>query len=92
MAGMMDRYPKMMDEPEADDNPAEESSELKDAASAAFPDQEWDESRLSALKDLIMLCSGSDYADDGGGDEEESSGSKGPGKSVLALMFGGKKK
>lgn len=84
MDGMLDSYGKGGSE---DEESSEEPSELQSAASAAFPDQEWDESRLSALKDLIMLCSGSDYAA-GDDDEETKPGSKGPGKDVLALMFG----
>lgn len=86
MAGMLDSYDSGGP---PDEESSEGSSELQSAASAAFPDQEWDESRLSALKDLIMLCSGSDYA---GEDEDTSPGKKGPGKDVLALMFGPKKK
>lgn len=57
--------------------------ELSAAASAAFPDIEWDGTRLAALKDLIHLCSRKDY-----GDEEMGSDDKGG----LALVFGEPKK
>ena len=87
MEGMMDSYGSGGSEGE--ESP-EGPSELQSAASAAFPDQEWDESRLAAMKDLIMLCSGSDYAADE--DEDTSPAKKGPGKDVLELMFGPKKK
>lgn len=85
MDGMLESYkkPGSMDE-----EPSEDSGELGSAASAAFPDQEWDESRLSALKDLIRLCSQSEYPEEAA---EEDDGEK-KGSDMLALMFGNPKK
>lgn len=53
--------------------------ELMSAARAAFPDQEWDATRLAALKDFIHLCANKDYDEDSEPDEGEGG---------LALVFG----
>lgn len=67
-----------------------ESSELKQAAEEAFPDEEWTLERLASLKALIQLCMG-EY---GSGDEHEPDSDDGPGKHgpILSLLFGGKPK
>lgn len=91
MAGMLDSYRGRSDEPEMDDSPSEESSELGDALTAAFPDQEWSPDRVSAFKDAMRLCMDSGY-EEPADDEDEGPSGKGPGKSVLALMFGPKSK
>lgn len=57
---------------------SESDPELMSAASAAFPDFDWTPDRLSALKDLIHLCSNKDYDDE----------PKDEGDGGLALVFG----
>lgn len=64
-----------------------EDEDLKQAAEEAFPDEEWSEERLGALKTLIKLCSGADY-----GSEKEESGGGDDHAAKLALIFGGKPK
>lgn len=91
MAGFMDSYAKP--DSMTDEGPSEESGELGSAAAAAFPEQEWDEARLAALKDLIHLCSQSEYGSEiEDEDDGPVPGKKGPGRDVLALMFGDKSK
>jgi hypothetical protein len=64
----------------------DESSDLLGLAQQAFPDQEWDEGRLSAFKKLIAGCSG--YM----GDDEEPEEKKSEGASLLAFLSPKKKK
>ena len=82
MLGMMGDKDDSEDEysSESDSEPA---SELMTAARDAFPDQEWNEERLAALKELIHLCSETDY----GEEPKKKSGDEG-----LALVFGKPKK
>lgn len=63
------------------------SSDLKAAAAAAFPDQEWDDERLAALKELVMECSSSDYGSDEEDDEGDDEAESKP-KLDLALIMG----
>lgn len=71
------------DEESGDD---ESSEKLLSLAKTAFPDQEWDEARLDAFKELIEGCSG--YM--GPDEEEEDEKPKGDSKdgAGLALLFG----
>lgn len=64
----------------------EDGGEFEQAAREAFPDQEWDEARLDALKTLVKICMSGD-----GDGESEPDGDEG-GKGTLALLFGGPKK
>ncbi len=62
----------------------DDGGEFAKAAQEAFPDQEWDEARLDALKTMVKICMS-------GGGEAEPDGDE-PGKGTLALMFGAPKK
>jgi hypothetical protein len=74
-----------MDEDE-EDYGEEGEDEFAALASEAFPDQEFDAARLSALKQLIHLCvSGGDEADD---EDEDEPATPGRGKPALELVFG----
>lgn len=66
----------------SDDGGSDYSKEFADAVSEAFPDDDWDDDKLSALKEAIRICVEND---EGGG----SAGGKHP---ALALIFGGKPK
>ena len=74
----------MMDE-ESEDYGEEGNDEFAALASEAFPDQEFDAPRLSALKQLIKLCMG-------GGEEDEEAEPKSDKAPNLAIVFGGKPK
>lgn len=82
------KYRGGMDEPEPADDPSEESDEFAQAASEAFPDEDWTPDRLAALKEAIRICASADYksddADVGGGDEGK--------KGLMALLFAKPKK
>jgi hypothetical protein len=76
---------KYQPDEDAPDVPA--SDELKQAAAEAFPDEDWSDERLGALKTLMKLCMGKDYGDD------EPDGDEGDDKHAgLALLFGKPKK
>ncbi len=61
-------------------------SDFEDLIKEAFPNEDWDESRLSALKSAIEVCMNSDYESEDDDDlEGPPSKSKGP---DLALIFG----
>ncbi len=64
----------------------DESSDLLGLAQQAFPDQEWDEARLSAFKKLIAGCSS--YM----GEEEEPDEKKSEDSALLAFLAKPKKK
>ncbi len=74
----------MMDEEE--DYGEEGNDEFAALASEAFPDQEFDAPRLSALKQLVKLCMG------GGEEEEPEDAPKSDKAPNLAIVFGGKPK
>lgn len=69
-----------------DESIGSESSELKQCAEEAFPDEDWTPERLASLKALMKLCMG-EYGehDSGGGADDKHA-------STLALLFGGKPK
>ena len=71
------------------DSMEEESTELKQAAEEAFPDEDWTPSRLGSLKTLMKMCMG-EYGPDGADDEGAEDDDKH--KATLALLFGGKPK
>lgn len=76
-------------EDDEEESGSDESSEkLLGLAKTAFPDQEWDEARLDAFKELIEGCSG--YM--GSDDDEEEEKPKSEAGAGLALLFGEPKK
>lgn len=87
---MMDSYEKPDFSGGIGEEPAPESSELGDALSMAFPDQDWSPERVSAFKEAMSICMAPE-SEEPMDDEDEGPSSKGPGKNVLALMFGKKK-
>lgn len=63
---------------EPDDNPDEESDEYAQAASEAFPDEDWTPERVEALRALIKMCM-----------EPAAPAGKGKkGGALIELMFG----
>ena len=50
------------------DSMEEESTELKQAAEEAFPDEDWTPERLGSLKTLMKMCMG-EYGPDGADDD-----------------------
>lgn len=64
-------------------------SDFEDLIREAFPNEDWDEARLSAFKSAIEVCVNSDYESDD--DDLEGPPSKGKGPD-LALIFGSEKK
>lgn len=71
-----------------DESPEGESSELKQAAEEAFPDEDWSPERLASLKALMKLCM-NEY---GEGEHESDGGGSGKHGPILSLLFGGKPK
>jgi ribosome-binding protein aMBF1 (putative translation factor) len=69
------------DESRDSDSGGDYGGDFADAISEAFPDEDWSEERLAAMKEAIRLCVERDT-----GEESE----KKPG--TLALIFGGKPK
>jgi len=61
-----------------------ESEKLLGLAQLAFPDQTWDEDRLSAFKDLISGCSGHMAP----ADEDEDEKPKDEGAGLLEIVLG----
>jgi hypothetical protein len=72
---------------EDEDYGEEGNSEFAALAAEAFPDQEFDPGRLTALKQLIKLCAKGDEAEP----EDDEEPAKGGGD-ALALVFGKPKK
>ncbi len=77
---MDDEYDDAPDDEESESSD-EKTSEFKQAAEEAFPDETWDEARLAAFKDLIHQC-----IDEGYSDKDDKGKSK-PGP-LAVLAFG----
>lgn len=75
----------MMDDLD-DEEPSSPGGYFEECAKKAFPNEDWDPERLSALKDLLEEASAPSDSDD---DEEPSKKSD---KGSLALIFGEPKK
>jgi hypothetical protein len=82
MAGDGLHYDGGKDEAES---PGEESSEYRQAAEEAFPDEDWTPERVDAFKAFVKLCSGGGDMDDAGASDDKH-------KATLAMIFGGKPK
>jgi hypothetical protein len=72
------------DEEETEESGDSESEKLLGIAQLAFPDQTWDEDRLSAFKELIAGCSGHMPADE----EDEDDKPKGEDAGLLEIVLG----
>lgn len=75
---------------DSSDSPGYSDEEFASAAKAAFPNEDWDDERLHAFKELIHMC-----AEEGEEEEGEDDGDEGGGMGhspKLALVFGGKPK
>jgi hypothetical protein len=54
------------DEPLPEDDYGSDEDDFGAAIREAFPDQEWDSSRLAALKEAIRICAEGDKGDEPG--------------------------
>lgn len=69
-----------------DDYSSSDEGDLKKALEEAFPDNQWDDDKVSAFSEAMRICMKSEEDSEGEGDSEDSGK---PGKGTLALVFGG---